>query len=82
VTILKLGGKSKLIEYGRASKEDRNLDTQKVELKKAGCEKIYSDKNSGAIDDRTGLDQLLEFVRQGEWLDRLGRALKKADILS
>lgn len=46
-----------LIGYGRVSKEDQNLDAQKDELKAAGCGKIYTDKISGAVDDRTGLDQ-------------------------
>ena len=75
-----------LIGYGRVSKEDQNLDAQKDELKAAGCEKIYTDKISGAVDDRTGLDELLSFARPGDVLvvcrlDRLGRTLKKLILL-
>jgi DNA invertase Pin-like site-specific DNA recombinase len=75
-----------LIGYARVSKEDQNLDAQKDELKTAGCEKIYTDKISGAIDDRTGLDELLSFARPGDVLvvcrlDRLGRSLKKLILL-
>ncbi len=75
-----------LIGYGRVSKEDQNLDAQKDELKACGCEKIYTDKISGAVDDRTGLDDLLSFARPGDVLvvcrlDRLGRTLKKLILL-
>ena len=75
-----------LIGYGRVSKEDQNLDAQKDELKAAGCGKIYTDKISGAVDDRTGLDDLLSFARPGDVLvvcrlDRLGRTLKKLILL-
>jgi DNA invertase Pin-like site-specific DNA recombinase len=86
-TILILhGGFFMLIGYGRVSKEDQNLDAQKDELKAAGCEKIYTDKISGAVDDRTGLDDLLSFARPGDVLvvcrlDRLGRTLKKLILL-
>jgi DNA invertase Pin-like site-specific DNA recombinase len=86
-TILRLhGGILMLIGYGRVSKEDQNLDAQKDELKAAGCGKIYTDKISGAVDDRTGLDDLLSFARPGDVLvvcrlDRLGRTLKKLILL-
>ncbi len=75
-----------LIGYARVSKEDQNLDAQRDELKTAGCEKIYTDKISGAIDDRSGLDELLSFARPGDVLvvcrlDRLGRSLKKLILL-
>ncbi len=74
-----------LIGYGRVSKEDQNLDAQKDELKKAECEKTYTDKISGAADDRAGLDELLAFARAGDVLvvcrlDRLGRTLKADTI--
>lgn len=75
-----------LIGYGRVSKEDQNLDAQKDELKAAGCDKIYTDKVSGSVDDRTGLDELLRYARPGDVLvvcrlDRLGRTLKKLILL-
>ncbi len=75
-----------LIGYGRVSKEDQNLDAQKDELKAAGCGKIYTDKISGAVDNRTGLDDLLRYAKPGDVLvvcrlDRLGRTLKKLILL-
>ena len=45
-----------LIGYGRVSKEDQNLDAQKDELLKSGCEKIYTDKISGAVAGQTHLN--------------------------
>jgi DNA invertase Pin-like site-specific DNA recombinase len=50
-------------------------------LKKAGCEKIYTDQQSGASTERLGLNGILEMARAGDtlvvWrLDRLGRSLK------
>ena len=75
-----------LLGYARVSKEDQNLDAQNDELLKAGCEKFYSDKISGAIDERVGLDGLLKYAREGDVLvvcrlDRLGRTLKKLILM-
>lgn len=70
-----------LIGYARVSTDDQNLDLQRDALQKAGCEKIYTDQQSGAHVDRVGLSNVLEVVRSGDtlivWrLDRLGRSLK------
>ena len=70
-----------LIGYERVSTDDQNLALQHDALQAAGCEKIFSDKMSGAKADRPGLQAALEFVRKGDtivvWrLDRLGRSLK------
>jgi DNA invertase Pin-like site-specific DNA recombinase len=70
-----------LIGYARVSTQDQTLDLQLDALKKAGCEKILTDKASGATADRQGLDQALEQLRKGDilivWrLDRLGRSLR------
>lgn len=70
-----------LLGYSRVSTSDQNLDLQIDALKKAGCEKIFQDKLSGAISNRPGLEKLFEHVRSGDcivvWkLDRLGRSLK------
>jgi DNA invertase Pin-like site-specific DNA recombinase len=70
-----------LIGYARVSTDDQNLDLQRDALQKEGCEKIYTDQQSGASTVRGGLDGLLEMARPGDtlvvWrLDRLGRSLK------
>jgi len=68
------------IGYARVSTQDQHLRAQTDALKKAGCEKIYTDQLSGASRERPGLTQALEILRQGDilmvWkLDRLGRSL-------
>jgi DNA invertase Pin-like site-specific DNA recombinase len=68
------------IGYARVSTADQTLDLQKDALEKAGCTKIFTDTASGAKAERTGLDEVLNYVRSGDtlvvWrLDRLGRSL-------
>ncbi len=70
-----------LIGYARVSTDDQNLDLQKDALTAAGCDRIFTDKLSGARDDRPGLTEALSHLRQGDclvvWkLDRLGRTLR------
>jgi len=70
-----------LIGYQRTSTLEQNLDLQSDALTKAGCERIFSDQVSGAKFDRPGLNEALNFAREGDcicvWrLDRLGRSLQ------
>src|SRR3954470_18612384 len=70
-----------LIGYARVSTQDQTLNLQKDALEKLGCNKIFTDTASGAKAERKGLDEALEYVREGDtlvvWrLDRLGRSLK------
>jgi len=67
--------------YARTSTLEQNLDLQVDELEKAGCEKVITDKMSGSVAERPGLERLREMLRAGDvivvWrLDRLGRSLK------
>ena len=68
------------VGYMRVSTADQNLDLQRDALQKAGCEKLFEDVGSGALDTRKGLLESLEYIREGDtlvvWkLDRLGRSL-------
>lgn len=69
------------IGYARVSTKDQNLNLQKDALKKAGCEKIFSEQISGTKTERAKLDEMISQVRSGDvivvWkLDRLGRSLR------
>src|SRR5512147_1029319 len=69
-----------LIGYASVSTADQTLDLQKVALHQAGCSKIFTDTANGAKAESTGLDEALNYIRQGDtlvvWrLDRLGRSL-------
>lgn len=69
------------IGYARVSTKDQNLDMQIDELKKCGCEKIFTDVISGVKCERLGLNEAFEYAREGDiivvWkLDRAGRSLK------
>lgn len=68
------------IGYARVSTKDQKLDLQIDALKKAGCEKIFSDVISGASKEKPNLNRMLEQIRKDDViviykLDRLGRSL-------
>lgn len=68
------------VGYARVSTADQNLDLQLEALKNFGCIKIFTDVASGAKAERPGLDDALNYLREGDtlvvWkLDRLGRSL-------
>ena len=72
-----------LVGYGRASTAEQSLALQQDALTAAGCGRVYTDVASGAVDDRDGLADALDYVRDGDtlvvWrLDRLGRSLTEA----
>lgn len=57
------------------------MERQLNHLKQVGCEKIFTDKISGAIKKRPGLDALIDYIRDGDVvitteLDRLGRNIE------
>jgi len=70
-----------VVGYARVSTHEQTLDLQINDLKKYGCEKIYSEKVSGSKSERKILDDCLNSLQKGDvlavWrLDRLGRSLK------
>ncbi|MCB2194430.1 MAG: recombinase family protein [Bacteroidetes bacterium] len=70
-----------IIGYARVSRKEQNLNLQIDALKKAGCEKIYTEKIS-AVKERPEFEKVLDLLRKGDklvvWkLDRLGRSLKQ-----
>lgn len=69
------------IGYARVSTHDQTLNLQLDALHKADCGRIFTDTASGAKTERKGLEEALNYVREGDtlvvWrLDRLGRSLK------
>src|SRR5215217_4252368 len=74
-----------LVGYARISTQEQTLALQQDALKKAGCERVFTDTISGAkwtAQERTGLTEALQYMRSGDtlvvWkLDRLGRSLKQ-----
>ncbi|MBU1340492.1 MAG: recombinase family protein [Proteobacteria bacterium] len=67
------------IGYIRVSTNKQNLQLQEDSLKKINCYKIFYDVASGAKADRPGLQECLNYIRDGDTLivwksDRLGRS--------
>lgn len=65
----------------RVSTDEQDLALQLDALENAGCERVFTDKASGATNNRPGMAQLLSHLRPGDslvvWkLDRLGRTVK------
>ena len=74
---------SRLVGYARVSTGSQDLDLQLDALQKSGVAKglIFTDKASGAIRERPGLDACFHALRRGDvllvWrLDRLGRSVR------
>lgn len=73
------------IGYYRCSTVDQNPDRQKKILRDRGCEKIFSDMQSGKDMNRPGLKAMLEYIREGDTLyvesiSRLARSTR--DLLT
>lgn len=72
-----------LVGYARVSTEDQNLDLQRDALTRAGCERIFEEKESGrAGTKRPAFEAALAFLRPEDQLvvwkvDRLGRSLRE-----
>src|SRR4029453_14172599 len=70
------------IGYARVSTQEQDLALQLDALRAAGCERIYTEKASGAQRDRPQLQAALDYMRADDtlvvWkLDRLARALRQ-----
>lgn len=69
------------IGYARVSTTGQDYETQLAKLNAEGCEKIFSEKQSGkSADNRLELQRAIEFVREGDVLvvtklDRLARSM-------
>lgn len=71
-----------LVGYARVSTQDQDPALQLDALKAAGCEKVFTEKASGAQRERPQLQAALDYMREGDalviWkLDRLARSLKQ-----
>lgn len=69
-----------LVGYARVSTQDQNPALQLDALNAAGCEKVFTEKASGAQRDRSELTAALSYMRPGDslvvWkLDRLARSM-------
>lgn len=70
------------IGYARVSTQDQNPALQMDALGAAGCEKLFTEKASGAQRDRPELKAALDYLRAGDllvvWkLDRLARSMRQ-----
>ena len=69
------------IGYARVSSNNQDLELQKQELLKAGCEKIFSESVSGKDNNRVKLIEMIESLRVDDVvvvykIDRIARSLK------
>jgi DNA invertase Pin-like site-specific DNA recombinase len=74
-----------LLGYARVSTDAQGLEAQLEALKQAGCERVYSEKRSGADNSRQALAKLMKEASPGDTvvvtrLDRLARSTR--DLLN
>jgi DNA invertase Pin-like site-specific DNA recombinase len=70
-----------LLGYARVSAKDQDTALQEEALRKAGIERLFIEKASGAKEDRPELARMLDLAREGDtitvWrLDRLARSIR------
>ena len=71
-----------IVGYARVSSAGQSLEIQQEQLAQAGCEKLFSEKQSGtSTSNRMALQDALEWLREGDTLvvtrlDRLARSGK------
>ena len=69
------------IGYIRVSTEEQNTARQDALMKELDVERVYTDKVSGKKKDRPGMDEMMNFVREGdvvivESISRFARSVK------
>jgi DNA invertase Pin-like site-specific DNA recombinase len=69
------------IGYARVSTSEQDTSIQIEQLQTAGCDRIFHEKASGSSQNRTQLNEMLNFIRKGDTLvitriDRLARSLR------
>jgi DNA invertase Pin-like site-specific DNA recombinase len=74
-----------IVGYARVSTDGQTLDAQQAALRAAGCERVYSEKISGAVTDRPALAKAISALGNGDVLvvcklDRLARSTR--DLLN
>ena len=67
-----------LVFYARVSSKGQNLDRQLARAKEVKADKVFTDKLSGKNTNRPSLEQMFEYIREGDIvevvsLDRLSR---------
>ena len=70
-----------LIGYARVSVLEEEPWVQHDALEAAGCKRVFTDRASGAVEERPELARLFDHLREGDTLvvtrlDRLGRSLR------
>jgi DNA invertase Pin-like site-specific DNA recombinase len=73
------------VGYARCSTSEQDLGGQTEALRAAGCQRVYSEKKSGANGDRAAFQRMLQDVQPGDVvvvtrLDRLARSTR--DLLN
>lgn len=72
--------KEMIVGYARVSSEGQSLEQQDQKLRSYGCNKLFSEKVSGATSNRSQMKAAIDFVREGDKfvvtrLDRLARSV-------
>jgi len=67
--------------YARVSTTEQDLSGQTEALRTAGCDRVYSEKKTGAARDRAALQRMLKEAQPGDVivvtrLDRLARSTR------
>jgi len=67
--------------YARVSTSEQSLENQISNLKKSGCEKIFTDIVSGKRESKPGFSEMVSHLREGDVvvvtsIDRMGRSTR------